>query len=138
LVELSDYGMPPQVSDGLFKFQSAGVVPIITHPERNGILQRGPENVLEWVDAGCLVQVTSCAVTGFCGPVARRVGMWLLEHWDGQWLAGDDRCREVVFTWRMICCAQNEIAEEFGLLFSVEWVFDYRVRWNSLWSAHLD
>jgi tyrosine-protein phosphatase YwqE len=33
-----------------------------------------------WVDAGCLVQVTACAVTGFWGPVARRVGMWLLEH----------------------------------------------------------
>jgi protein-tyrosine phosphatase len=80
LVELSDYGMPPQVSDGLFKLQSAGVVPIITHPERNAILQRGPERVLEWVDAGCLVQVTACAVTGLWGPVARRVGMWLLEH----------------------------------------------------------
>jgi protein-tyrosine phosphatase len=69
------------VTDGLFKLQSAGMTPIITHPERNAILQRRPERVLEWVDgAGCLVQVTASAVTGFWGPIAKRVAMWLLDH----------------------------------------------------------
>ena len=80
MVELSEYGVPPQVTDGLFKLQSTGMTPIITHPERNAILQRRPERVLEWVDAGCLVQVTASAVTGFWGPIAKRVAMWLLDH----------------------------------------------------------
>ena len=80
LVELSEYGIPPHLSDGFFKLQSAGIVPIITHPERNAILQRTPERVLEWVDSGCLVQVTASAVTGFWGPIAKRVAMWLMEH----------------------------------------------------------
>ena len=80
LVELSEHGIPPQVDDGLFKLQSAGIAPIITHPERNAILQQRPERVLEWADAGCLVQVTASAVTGFWGPIAKRVAMWLLEH----------------------------------------------------------
>jgi protein-tyrosine phosphatase len=80
LVELSEHGIPPQVDDGLFKLQSAGIVPIITHPERNAILQQRPARVLEWADAGCLVQVTASAVTGFWGPIAKRVAMWLLEH----------------------------------------------------------
>jgi len=80
LVELSDYGIPPQMSDSLFKLQSVGMVPIITHPERNAILQRRPEPVLEWVDAGCLVQVTASAVTGYWGPIARRLAIWLLDH----------------------------------------------------------
>ena len=56
------------------------MVPIITHPERNAILQQRPERILEWVDAGCLVQVTASAITGFWGPIAKRVAMWLLEH----------------------------------------------------------
>ena len=80
LVELSDYGIPPQVSDSLLRLQAAGMIPIITHPERNAILQRRPERVLEWVGAGCLTQVTASAVTGFWGDTARRVAMWLLEN----------------------------------------------------------
>ena len=80
LVELSDYGIPPQVSDGLFRLQAAGMVPIITHPERNGLLQRRPERILEWLRSGCLVQVTASSVTGFWGDTAHRTALWLLEQ----------------------------------------------------------
>jgi protein-tyrosine phosphatase len=80
LVELSDYGIAPKLRDSLLRLQAAGMIPIITHPERNAILQRRPERLMEWVEAGCLVQVTASAVTGFWGPVAKRVAMWLLEH----------------------------------------------------------
>ena len=80
LVELSDFGIPPQVDDGLLKLNAAGMIAIITHPERNAILQRRPERVLEWVNAGCLVQVTASAVSGYWGAIARRVALWLLEH----------------------------------------------------------
>jgi len=80
LVELSDFGIPPQISDGILRLQAAEMVPIVTHPERNAILQRGPERVLEWVDTGCLVQVTASALTGHWGAVARRVALWLLDH----------------------------------------------------------
>ncbi len=80
LVELSNYGVPPTVNDGLFRLQAAGMVPIITHPERNGLLQQRPERVLEWVNSGCMVQVTASSLTGFWGPAAQRTAMWLLEH----------------------------------------------------------
>jgi len=80
LVELSDYGIPRQMDDSLRRLHAAGMIPIITHPERNAILQRTPKRVLEWVDAGCLVQVTASAVTGFWGATAKRVAMWLLER----------------------------------------------------------
>jgi protein-tyrosine phosphatase len=80
LVELSDYGIPPQVSDALSRLRGTGLTPIITHPERNGILQKRPERVLEWVDAGCLVQVTASAVTGYWGDTPQRIAMWLIEQ----------------------------------------------------------
>ena len=80
LVELSDYGISPQIAETFYRLRSAGMTPIITHPERNVILQRKPEQVAGWVEAGCLVQVTASAVTGFWGDNARQVAMWLLER----------------------------------------------------------
>jgi protein-tyrosine phosphatase len=80
LVELSDYGIPPQISETFWRLQSAGMTPIITHPERNGILQRNPEQVLDWVTSGCLVQATASAITGFWGNAAQSIALWLLEH----------------------------------------------------------
>jgi protein-tyrosine phosphatase len=80
LVEFSDFGIPLRTADPLFRLQSAGMVPIITHPERNPILQRQPERVLEWVAAGCLVQVTASAITGFWGEAAKKIALWLLER----------------------------------------------------------
>ena len=80
LVELSDYGIPPQMDDGLLRLQEAGMIPVITHPERNAILQRTPGRILQWVSTGCLVQVTASAVTGFWGPNATRMAMWSLDQ----------------------------------------------------------
>src|SRR5439155_10100226 len=80
LIELSDYGIPPHIGDCFFRLQSVGITPIITHPERNTILQRRPEQILEWVTAACLVQVTASAVTGFWGDTAQEIAMWLLER----------------------------------------------------------
>ncbi len=72
LIEFSDYGIPPNVAQLLFEFTSRGMVPIITHPERNPLLVRRPERVLEMVDAGALVQVTANSITGFWGE-ARQI-----------------------------------------------------------------
>jgi protein-tyrosine phosphatase len=80
LIEFSDYGIPPNVTELLFQFTSRGMVPIVTHPERNQILARRPEKVLELVNAGALVQVTANSITGFWGGKARSVAEWLLAQ----------------------------------------------------------
>jgi protein-tyrosine phosphatase len=80
LVELSDYGIAPQLSESLLRLRAAGMIPIITHPERNASLHRRLERLLEWVEAGCLVQVTASSVTGYWGDATYRVARWLLEH----------------------------------------------------------
>jgi protein-tyrosine phosphatase len=80
LVEFSDYGIPPQLSDSLFELRAIGVTPILTHPERNPILQRDPQRVLKWIQQGCIVQITASSLTGFWGDKARRNAFWLLEH----------------------------------------------------------
>jgi protein-tyrosine phosphatase len=79
LVELSDYAIPPHIDESFFRLQMAGMIPVITHPERNPILQRNPERVLEWVQAGCLVQVTASALEKFWGGAALNLALCLLE-----------------------------------------------------------
>lgn len=80
LIELSEYAIPPHFSDLLFRMRTdLSIVPILTHPERNPILQAHPEYVLQWLD-GCLVQVTANSLTGRWGRRARDVAFWLLKQ----------------------------------------------------------
>ena len=80
LVEFSDFGLPPTVTQDLLMLMSNGMVPVITHPERNQILLRRPEMVLEFVEQGCLVQVTANSFTGFWGKRSKKMAEWLLER----------------------------------------------------------
>jgi protein-tyrosine phosphatase len=80
LVEFSDFSVPPSVTDELHDLLRRGLQPIITHPERNLLLQRRPERVLQWVRLGCIVQVTASALSGRWGDKAKKVAHWLLER----------------------------------------------------------
>lgn len=80
LVELSSYSVPPQIGDSMMRLADRGMTPILTHPERNPILQKSMSRVLEWVAAGVIVQVTASALTGSWGDTVRRSAHWLLQR----------------------------------------------------------
>jgi len=80
LVELSDYSIPAQLGDCFGRLGDRGLTPILTHPERNPILQQSPQRVLEWAEQGCLVQVTASSLTGFWGERPEIVARWLLDR----------------------------------------------------------
>jgi protein-tyrosine phosphatase len=80
LVEFSDYGLPPFLPDALARLGAAGLRAVVTHPERNMLLQREPEQVLKLAQQGCIIQVTASALTGQWGGKAQRVARWLLER----------------------------------------------------------
>jgi len=80
LVELSEFSVPPSISQSFERLLDAGIVPIITHPERNPVLQRNPGKVLDWVEDGYLVQVTANALTGRWGPKAQEMAVWLMKR----------------------------------------------------------
>jgi len=79
LVELSDFAVSGAIAEALHKLQGVGVKPIVTHPERNPILQRTPESILRMVDHGCIIQVTASAFTGFWGESIQKIAEWLLK-----------------------------------------------------------
>ena len=64
LVEFNEFSIPPAMDQTLHEIQLAGVQPVITHPERNGILRAHPERLKKWVRRGCFAQVTGGALTG--------------------------------------------------------------------------
>jgi len=89
LVELSNYSIPPQLSEGFTRLGDRGLTPILTHPERNPILQQTPQKVLEYADQGCLIQVTGSSLTGFWGERPEFVARWLLDRSAVHILASD-------------------------------------------------
>jgi protein-tyrosine phosphatase len=80
LIELSNYSVPVQLSNCFTQLADRGLTPILTHPERNPILQQTPQRVLEWAEQGCLVQVTASALTGSWGERPEIVARWLLDR----------------------------------------------------------
>ena len=80
LAEPSHTEVPLQVDDRLRELLKAGMTPVITHPERNTILQKTPQRILEWVKMGCVIQVTASALTGGWGETAWHTAHWLLKQ----------------------------------------------------------
>lgn len=80
LVEFNEISIPPAMDQTLHEMQLSGLRLIVTHPERNVVLQRHPERLKEWVRRGCFVQVTGNALTGAFGPTARQMALqWIGE-----------------------------------------------------------
>lgn len=71
LVELNEFSIPPAMDQTLHELQLMGLRPIITHPERNGILRAHPERLAGWVRLGCYVQITAGSLNGVFGPGAQ-------------------------------------------------------------------
>ena len=78
LVEFPDFGIPQNISSSFHEMSVAGIVPILTHPERNVTLMQNPDKLVEWIQMGCLVQVTAGSLTGRFGKGPQRVSQQLL------------------------------------------------------------
>jgi len=79
LVEFSDMLIPKTTDDVFYQMQAAGMTPIITHPERNMLLQKRLDKLDTWVQSGCLVQVTGASFLGRFGKQAKTFADRLLE-----------------------------------------------------------
>jgi protein-tyrosine phosphatase len=71
LVEFSDSLIPPTTDEIFDRMFSAGMVPIITHPERNRLLIDRADQIRTWVERDCLVQVTAQSLLGRFGKSAK-------------------------------------------------------------------
>jgi protein-tyrosine phosphatase len=66
-----------------------GLIPIMTHPERHMQLSGIPKEFLEWIQMGCLVQVTAQSLLGRFGKQARESAWNMMRRGLVHFIASD-------------------------------------------------
>lgn len=80
LVEFSDLLIFRNTQEIFDRLQDAGMRPIVTHPERNGLLRQRLDQIEAWVDSGAFVQVTAQSLLSGFGRRALDFSRTLLDR----------------------------------------------------------
>ncbi|OGP61090.1 MAG: hypothetical protein A2162_11920 [Deltaproteobacteria bacterium RBG_13_52_11b] len=80
LIEFPSQRIPYGAEQILLQLIEKGIIPVITHPERNMDLLQRPQRYQGMIMMGCLGQVTAGSLTGGFGPEARQFSEQLLKH----------------------------------------------------------
>ncbi len=89
LVEFSDLVIFENTGDIFDRLEAAGLVMIVTHPERNPLLRQRIELIEQWVAAGRLMQVTAGSLIGLWGRKASEFSRLLLDRQLAHFVASD-------------------------------------------------
>jgi protein-tyrosine phosphatase len=71
LVEFSEMTIFPTTTEMFERLLGAGMVPVITHPERNSLLRQRVAELSKWAEMGCLLQITGGSFLGNFGERAK-------------------------------------------------------------------
>jgi protein-tyrosine phosphatase len=80
LLELPDTSFPPALEGICFRLISEGLTPIITHPERQLIIQERPDKLARLINLGCLAQLTATSLLGGFGRRVAKVSRDLVKQ----------------------------------------------------------
>jgi protein-tyrosine phosphatase len=112
LVEFSDLVIFRTTDQVFDEFLAKGIVPIVTHPERNPLLRQRLDQLKGWVAAGVLMQVTAQSLTGFWGSQAQSFSQTLLEEGMAHVFASDAHDPERRPP--ILIDAYEEVADRYG------------------------
>lgn len=79
-IEFPQFHIPSGWRNILFKITANGLIPIISHPERNIVIQENPSILYEMTREGILSMGTAASLTGGFGPYVKKVITYLLSH----------------------------------------------------------
>ncbi len=100
LLEFPFHSVPPNIEMTIFQILSAGIIPVIAHPERNKRLQEKPAILADLIDRGAFAQLDAGSLTKSFGPEAYHLAKHIIEAGFGHFLATDahhqDRRRPVL------------------------------------------
>jgi len=88
-LEFPFQGIPYKAEEVLFELMARGIIPVISHPERNLEVGQRPQRYYEMIRMGCLGQVTAMSLTGGFGLEVRRVAEKLLASRLVHFIASD-------------------------------------------------
>ncbi len=80
LLEFPFTGIPYGAEGVLNQLISRGIIPLISHPERNLEVEQNPKRYHEMIRMGCLGQLTAMSLTGGFGTGVRRFAEKLLSR----------------------------------------------------------
>jgi protein-tyrosine phosphatase len=79
-LEMPDTVIPPATEDLVFRLNAVGIVPILTHPERNAAFQEMLGKLGRLLRLDCLAQITAASLTGGFGRRAARFAQKLVQQ----------------------------------------------------------
>jgi protein-tyrosine phosphatase len=80
MVEFSDLVIFNNTEDIFERMHSVGITPVVTHPERNPLLQQRLDRLERWTSNGILLQVTAQSLLGRFGNAAKRCSEELMDR----------------------------------------------------------
>lgn len=89
LLELPDGQVPLGAEQFVRRLMSAGIRPVVAHPERNRMVMDNPDRIRSMVDEGCALQLTAGSVLGEFGQRAQSTAQSLLDAGWVQAVASD-------------------------------------------------
>jgi protein-tyrosine phosphatase len=89
LLEPPHHVAPPRFEETIFELMAAGMVPVITHPERLSWVESHYDLFERLVERGCWMQITAGALTGRFGPRVRYWGERFVGDGNAHVLATD-------------------------------------------------
>ena len=112
LVEFSDFHIPKTTEEIFAQLMHARMRPVVTHPERNQILQHRLQDLEAWVAQGVLMQVTAQSFLGRFGRTAKTVTHELMGRGLVHFVASDAHD----IKWRVTAMdeAHRYVAKTFG------------------------
>jgi len=112
LVEFNEFAIAPAMDQTLYEIQLAGLRPIITHPERNGILRAQPERLEKWIRNGCYGQVTGGALSGTFGSNVQETSLGWIRRGLVHFIASD--AHNTTARPHKLQAAYDVVQKEFG------------------------
>ncbi len=80
LLEMPSKLIPPNLDRFFWMMQLKGFTPVLAHPERNYYLMKNPSALLDWIQAGVMVQITGASLRGYYGEEPRDFSLKLLRQ----------------------------------------------------------
>jgi len=113
LIEFPTMEVPTYTECMFFELLQMGKIPVIVHPERNAHFRKDPNNLIPFLDMGCLSQLTAPSYVGTFGKDIQRTARIMVEHNLVQMVASDAHgVKKRTFYMKE---AYQQIAKDFGV-----------------------
>ncbi len=112
LIEFPTMEVPNYTEQLFFELLQMGKTPVIVHPERNAHFRKDPNNLIPFLDMGCLAQLTAPSYVGNFGKDIQKTAKQMVEHNLVQMVASDAHgVKKRTFFMKE---AYAQIAKDFG------------------------